>query len=444
MIANLSDYTLSHVESSINPVQRSSSGSRNQSSYVAQNNLESPSSVSTFDSSAQNYFDLGNVFESATDKVRSQVKRVSKPRTQEGYNYQYLDLPDIDLVNDVSLETFDESTLQPQKTDFRVDYFPGWEPIITPSGGRIYTARKLTNKQRALIQSRLDNLNQPKPPSLLERTKSFFFPKNSKNQVNGRIDTTEVLRNSAFKIDSFQFSHDSLYINFESGASVCIETFLKCYAVNTPELQDLFATAKNLLFRGTNPTDVITILNRNLYALKFAYKNVCFDKSAIAKSKLLQSKVSECNSRVRGFFKQSKGSNPNLVTGLIKEIIDLTTYSTATNQERSQASECVDFFLSKCVEGVLESKSTISEKLKSNILFRGFKVIKPKGSMVQEFAYWLKQYALDPTNERVSSMFHRYYDEFKNQISVFLNSKSSNASSLVSALCSQLISSIKK
>ena len=112
--------------------------------------------------------------------------------------------------------------------------------------------------------------------------------------------------------------------------------------------------------------------------------------------------------------------------------------------KKSQALECVDFFLSTCVEGVLEAKSSLGEKLKSNFFFHSIKALKPKGSMVQEFAYWIKQYAVNPTNRRVASMFNEYNKQFKKQISLFLSSNKANAPSLISSLCTQLVNSVKK
>ena len=77
-------------------------------------------------------------------------------------------------------------------------------------------------------------------------------------------------------------------------------------------------------------------------------------------------------------------------------------------------------------------------------MFHGFQALKSKGSIVQDFAYWIKQYALNPTNRRVKAMFNEYYMQFKKQISLFLSSNKSNAPSLISSLCTQLVNSIKK
>ena len=128
--------------------------------------------------------------------------------------------------------------------------------------------------------------------------------------------------------------------------------------------------------------------------------------------------------------------------GRIEELEGRVTGS--TNENKNQGLECVDFFISKCVEGILETKSTLKEKLKSNFLFRSFRAFSSSSSMVKEFAYWLQQYALDPTNQRVASMFAQYQTEFKKQVSTLLKSKNGNSSSLISSLCTQLLGNLKK
>lgn len=425
MLTNISDFTLSRVESKFD-TNKASDGL----DFFSLNDIDD--------------FNVMNVFETATNRVRSRVQRTSQINSLHNDRYKVLDMLSLDLISDVTVPTHLDVVSQSEESAFKVDYFPGWEPIITSTGGRIYSARRMTDKQRAMIQKRLENLNKPKTPGLLDRTRSFLFPKNNNKPVKGCVDTTEILRNSSFQIDHFHFSNGSLRINLNNGVNVDIETFLKCYAVNNSEVQELFTWIKNLLFRGIDTDELLYLANQKLFQLKKLYKNVCFDKSAISQSKLLKSKLSECESLVKNYVNKSISHNPAYITSVLKDMIDLTSYTTPQDSKKSQALECVDFFLSTCVQGVLEVKSGFTEKFKSNIFFHGIKALKPKGSMVQEFAYWIKQYAVNPTNRRVVSMFNEYNKQFKKQISLFLSSNKANASSLISSLCTQLINSVKK
>jgi hypothetical protein len=425
MLTNISDFTLSRVKSKFD--------------------INKPEDTTeTFSSDDFDNFDLLNVFETVSNRVKSRVQQTTQVDSANVYRNKVLDMPSLDLIEEVVVANHVGVISQAKYTEFKANYFPGWEPIITSTGGRIYSARRMTDKQRAMIQKRLENLNKPKTPSFVDRTRSFLFPSNDNIPVKGFVDTTEVLKNSSFQIYSFHFSNGSLRINLNNGICVDLETFLRCYAVNNSDIKELFTLTKNLLFRGIDSDELLSVINPKLLNLKRSYKNICFDKSAISQSKLLKSRVSECQSLVKNYVSKSTSHNPSNITSVVKDIIDLTSCNTVQDKKKSKALECVDFFLSTCVEGVLEAKSGFGEKFKSNFLFHGFQALKSKGSIVQDFAYWIKQYALNPTNRRVKAMFNEYYMQFKKQISLFLSSNKSNAPSLISSLCTQLVNSIKK
>ena len=171
MLTNISDFTLSRVESKFD-TNKANDGLE----FFSPNDIED--------------FNVMNVFETATNRVRSRVQITSQVNSNHLDRHRVLDMPSLDLISDVSVSNHADLISKSTHTEFKVDYFPGWEPIITPTGGRIYSARKMTEKQRMLNKKRLNNLNRPQTPGFLDRTKSFLFPSNTQHPVKGCVDTT--------------------------------------------------------------------------------------------------------------------------------------------------------------------------------------------------------------------------------------------------------------
>lgn len=391
-----------------------------------------------------NPYDMSQVFSYGSDKVRAEVKEVFRENLT-AFQADILRLPTPE-VSEVALKMFtgDKSVVSNQpKKKFRLNYFGNSvEPIISPSGSVIYSARRLTEQDRKLIYERMEKQNNPQSASIGARISSFF---SKKQEVESRFEKTSDLNldHVTAEIQDFEYDNQAILVVLSNGRKLPLSNFVTFFAVGSSQLAELISSAKNMCFRGISAELTLKSLRADLHTLKRTQATLCVDKDSIKQFKAQKAAEFDVQVDLRKSLLSDSDHSTKLFCDQMNVLLD--SVSPVTNLDVSSTIKSyMQMFVDKSISTLQKTPRKKSFFKKSNFISRGLRAIKSSGSILKDFSYWLEQYALNPQDQSCINMYNVYHAKFMSEVDKIISSKNENKDRVLVSCCRQILSYIKK
>jgi len=390
-----------------------------------------------------NPYDMSRVFSYGSDKVRSEVKEVLR-EDLSAFQADILRLPSPE-VSEVALKmlTGERVVSNQPKKKFRLNYFgDSVEPIISPSGSVIYSARRLTEQDRKRIYERMEKHQNPQSSSIGARVSSFF---SKKKEVESRFEKNSDLNldHMTAEIQDFAYENQAIVVVLSNGRRLPLSNFVTFFAVGSDQLADLISSAKNLCFRGISAELTLKSLRADLQSLKQHQATLCVDKDSIKQFKAQKAAEFDVQVDLRKSLMSDSDHSTKLFCDQMNVLLD--SVSPVTNLDVSSTIKSyMQMFVDKSISTLQKTPRKKSFFKKSNFISRGLRAIKSSGSVLKDFSYWLEQYALNPQDQSCLNMYNVYHAKFMSEVDKIISSKNENKDRVLVACCRQILSYIKK
>jgi len=339
-----------------------------------------------------------------------------------------------------------------QKADMRSGFKPkklnkfgkSLEPIITPEGRYIYSARKYTPKQRQKMYERMERSRRPLKDSWSGRVTRFFQRKpNYPDMATSDMGLVSNLSNLTFEIVDFELRDGTVFINLSNERSLSLHSFLYFYTVNSPEVAELVTKAKNLCFQGVCDNVIVNILRDDLEQIKRDSQALCVDTDSLNMIVSQKEAESQLDSGLAVFFRSNSDEGCNIVCGRLEQLLETADPQIVTDPKKFYQNY-IKRFLFVSMKGLALNDQRGKFFGCGNFLSRGWRAMRGGDSLLKEFSYWLREYAFNPTDTACINMYNFYLQKFMTQVEILIDNSKESPERVLVAYCRQVLNYIKK
>ena len=271
---------------------------------------------------------------------------------------------------------------------------------------------------------------------------AFFFNKTGKPQAPKLSPTISTIASETQEILGFHFLNGLIHVQTSNGSCLPLSTFLNFYSVNSSSTARLIAQAKNLSFQGVAPEKILQTLQMSLKHLRAQEPVLCIDSDTLDKVESQKKAEGAFRSELQTFFRKPSDLSSKIVCEHITSCFQTICPQTVLDTKTAYLNIIRDF-LQGSIKGIAVNYKKRS-LFGSNFISRGLRAFKGSGSLIKDFSYWMREYALNPTDEGCANMYHFYMQKYMDQVSKIINTSESSPDRVLVACCRQLLGYLKK
>ena len=164
---------------------------------------------------------------------------------------------------------------------------------------------------------------------------------------------------------------------------------------------------------------------------------LCIDSDTLDKVESQKKAEGAFRSELQTFFRKPSDLSSKIVCEHITSCFETICPQTVLDTKNAYLNIIRDF-----LQGSIKGMAVNYKKRSlfgSNFISRGLRAFKGSGSLIKDFSYWMREYALNPTDEGCANMYHFYMQKYMDQVSKIINTSESSPDRVLVACCRQLL-----